>query len=546
MSRALRLPKSTELWKRALDRAGNRRAASTPGIRSVPQGLRSMNFAAPSAPPRPNPGPGVAVGRRCCASRPAATFGGSPAKARAAGAPAEASRSPAQGRPRCMGETERLGRGSTRNTHGRSGAHRSRIPPVARLDHRDILAIPARRRPPRRSAPVPSAIPRKFRPSGGWPSAATSARRCFFGWFFGQSSGRLSRQPGSVRRAARDSPPARRSIAFRPRSIHTLRKGVNGLRNPGILARLTAIVFNQVIRSRVFLADNEAAALVSPPAGSVGPGPSDQRTYTIYPVGKPAPYGIADPPGVNRACPAALARGIRPPAEPDAEGRSTTPPGTPQFEMAHLYGTVRFVLDCGRATSAARSWHFRRHQPPSPFCRLRQRLFRLRFHRGRPDRITELFVPYSLNFDVIAHEVGTPSSTVKSVFLDPGRATAEHLGSHESAADLVALVASLHFDSLVDDLRLHTRGNLYTLNALSRMAELSATTRDPDRRERSTAFGIRRRLEEGARTFRAADRRVLRYPCRCLSREPARRRADHAGSGRAFRQASGDTAVPRR
>ena len=37
----------------------------------------------------------------------------------------------------------------------------------------------------------------------------------------------------------------------------------------------------------------------------------------------------------------------------------------------------------------------------------------------------------------------------------------------------MALVSSLHFNSVVDDLLLRTRGNLYTYNALSRMAELS-------------------------------------------------------------------------
>ena len=158
-------------------------------------------------------------------------------------------------------------------------------------------------------------------------------------------------------------------------------------------------------------------------------------------------------------------------------------------------------------------------------------------------RDPDAFVPYSLNFDVIAHEVGHQIIYSEVGIPDPGRATAEYLGFHESAADLAALLASLHFDSVVDNLLLTTRGNLYTLNALSRMAELSnhQQIRIAANDRRLSEFAAR--LEEGARAFRAADRRVLRYPCRCLPREPARRRADHAGSGRAFRQASGDTAV---
>ena len=31
---------------------------------------------------------------------------------------------------------------------------------------------------------------------------------------------------------------------------------------------------------------------ISAPAGTIGPGPSDQRIYTVYPIGKPAPYGF--------------------------------------------------------------------------------------------------------------------------------------------------------------------------------------------------------------------------------------------------------------
>jgi hypothetical protein len=50
----------------------------------------------------------------------------------------------------------------------------------------------------------------------------------------------------------------------------------------------------------------------------------------------------------------------------------------------------------------------------------------------------------------------------------------EYYGFHESAADMAALVASLHFGSVVDELMENTRGNLYTMNRLSRFAELSS------------------------------------------------------------------------
>jgi hypothetical protein len=44
---------------------------------------------------------------------------------------------------------------------------------------------------------------------------------------------------------------------------------------------------------------------------------------------------------------------------------------------------------------------------------------------------------------------------------------------HESAGDLVAIVASLHFQSVLDHLLQMTRGNLFTVNELERVGELS-------------------------------------------------------------------------
>jgi len=50
----------------------------------------------------------------------------------------------------------------------------------------------------------------------------------------------------------------------------------------------------------------------------------------------------------------------------------------------------------------------------------------------------------------------------------------------------VALVSSLHFNSLVDELLIRTRGNLYTFNVLDRLAELS-----PIRQIRISANDVR-------------------------------------------------------
>ncbi|MFC1681109.1 hypothetical protein ACFL1S_04870, partial [Pseudomonadota bacterium] len=77
------------------------------------------------------------------------------------------------------------------------------------------------------------------------------------------------------------------------------------------------------------------------------------------------------------------------------------------------------------------------------------------------------------NFDVIAHEVGHGIIYSMVGVPDPEKETGEYNGFHESAADLVAIVSCLHFDSVMDGLLANTHGNLYMLNRLNRIAELS-------------------------------------------------------------------------
>jgi hypothetical protein len=80
---------------------------------------------------------------------------------------------------------------------------------------------------------------------------------------------------------------------------------------------------------------------------------------------------------------------------------------------------------------------------------------------------------FSLNFDVLAHEIG--HSIIYSEVGSPMPATEspEYFGFQESAADMTALIAVLHFDSVVNRLLDDTHGNLYALNELNRIAELS-------------------------------------------------------------------------
>ncbi len=112
--------------------------------------------------------------------------------------------------------------------------------------------------------------------------------------------------------------------------------------------------------------------------------------------------------------------------------------------------------------------------------------------------------PYCQNFDVLAHELGHNILFSEVGVPDSGRETGEYGGFHESGGDLTALVACLHFNSVIDHLLENSSGNLFTVNELDRLGEL------PDGRE------IR-----------------VRSPCVCSS-SAASACASHAGAAAAL------------
>jgi hypothetical protein len=220
---------------------------------------------------------------------------------------------------------------------------------------------------------------------------------------------------------------------------------------------------------------------VSSPAGTVGPGPSDERMYVIDPIGKRIPYGEAEDRFGNSAylVPPWLGP-TYPPALPDADGHfDYIPVDSPEFEAASLFCTVRRTLDVWEGFFGHPiEFHFARDFDQLELVLQRNLVDNAYMGYGflevgihptedGPDE------PLSLNFDIVAHEVG--HCIIYSVVgvPDVGTQDAEYYGFHESSADLTALVAALHFDSVVDDLLADTHGNLYTLNFVNRIAELS-------------------------------------------------------------------------
>ena len=152
--------------------------------------------------------------------------------------------------------------------------------------------------------------------------------------------------------------------------------------------------------------------------------------------------------------------------------------GTYEFEQAHAFGAIRFTMDIWeRYFERPLEWHFQDY-----YDRLE-----ILFLRGLDNAFagfgsveigsytlkTGELVEFGLSFDILSHELGH-LIIYKEIGL-PGTidVNGEYFGFHESAADMVALVSLLHFDSAVSGLLESSSGNLYSYNRLNRFGEVS-------------------------------------------------------------------------
>ncbi len=212
--------------------------------------------------------------------------------------------------------------------------------------------------------------------------------------------------------------------------------------------------------------------VLSSPLGSLGPGPCDEHIYVADAIGK-TPYGFPYLPPwtgpVRRP----------PPAGPDGHF-DHLPPGSREFAAAHLFGGVRHTLDVWEGYLGRRiRWHFHRDYPR---LELVPTLDWDNAHSGygfvetgwnRDDGGVGL--QFALSLDTIAHEIGH-SILFSEIGIPVGRRrTAEFLAFHEAMADLMALVGSMRFDTVLDHVLHSTHGNLYVTNEINRIAELSQT-----------------------------------------------------------------------
>ena len=194
------------------------------------------------------------------------------------------------------------------------------------------------------------------------------------------------------------------------------------------------------------------------------------------------PYGIAPGPlGTPFVYLPAWDGPIQPPALPDARGDfDHIAIGTPEFDAAHVYGCVRWTLDVWeRYFGRQLPWHFAQDYAAleiSLYPDLDNSHAGYGFLEIGADLSEGKPQSFGINFDVVAHETG--HLMIYSLLGVPeiDATMGEYQGFHESAADLVAMIAAAHFDPVLDELFANTRGNLYALNELNRFAELSEQT----------------------------------------------------------------------
>ena len=218
---------------------------------------------------------------------------------------------------------------------------------------------------------------------------------------------------------------------------------------------------------------------VSSPLGSVATGPSDDRMHVIEPIGKALPYGLSHAPlGTPFIYLPPWTGSILEPAVPDERGNfDHYQPSTPGFEAAHVFGCVRFTLDVWeRYLGQPLEWHFRDYYDRLEIsilptwnnaqCGFGYLEVGSHFENGR-------ILPFSLDFDVVAHEVGHAIIYGVLGVPDAGTEYPEYLGFHEAFSDCVSLIAAMHFPSVIDNVLDETRGNLHLANRLSRFSEFS-------------------------------------------------------------------------
>ncbi|MGH7375084.1 MAG: hypothetical protein ACREJY_12745 [Candidatus Rokuibacteriota bacterium] len=236
--------------------------------------------------------------------------------------------------------------------------------------------------------------------------------------------------------------------------------------------------------------------------GRVKAGPSDASTRVID-ARRKRPYTHEQAGRVVATPPYPRGRPRHPVVRPTPRGHfDHLKPGTRQFSAVSVFATVHCVLQIWRH-------YFRRPLLPWFFEAKRTRLELIPRVESANAWSGEGFLEFGYAnwdsrirfcdlFDVVAHETG--HLILKKVIGNPtdGAKTLAYRAHEEAGADLIALVAALHFDSVVDRLLWRTRGALFSVNELSRLAEYGhkREVRELFNEERLASPRVRRAAEK--------------------------------------------------
>jgi hypothetical protein len=213
--------------------------------------------------------------------------------------------------------------------------------------------------------------------------------------------------------------------------------------------------------------------------GSIGPGPADAAIEVIDAPNKDSYY--SDTTGALRKRP-------RFPYPPD--GRRATKPVAPrhghfdhleppawEFSAAMVFAVIRTTLSVWSHffEVAAIPWHFTAQA--GPVLQVHPRVtcangwsgngfleFGFPFFPNRRHRFCE-------NFEVVAHETGHLIMKSMVGTMPDDEKSLQHRAHEEAAADLIALVTTLHFESVIAHVLRETAGFLFGDNLLSRFGE---------------------------------------------------------------------------
>jgi hypothetical protein len=202
------------------------------------------------------------------------------------------------------------------------------------------------------------------------------------------------------------------------------------------------------------------------------PGPADHRMYVRDPLFDKEPYDYPYLPPFDGD--------IYPPAKAGPDGHfDDISVKSRQFLGAHAFACASRVLDIWESyLGHPIAWHFaetyeRLEIIPSVDWHNAQSGYGY-LELGQDRSTGGNAYPFALNFDIIAHEIG--HEILFSLFGFPagGQLAGDFTPFHESCADLISLLSFMHFDSGLDRLLRHCKGNLLVLNELNRIAELTA------------------------------------------------------------------------